>query len=75
MFNVETRIWLSSDVYYNEWHYLYGEKANDRVRFTYHNVKTDKESTKTGFTYRDALALARMRRADGRYKNYEFYIG
>lgn len=74
MFLVETRIWLSHDVFYNEWHYLYGERVGDLVTFTYHNIKTGKETTRE-FTYGYALHLARARRADGRYKNYEFYIG
>lgn len=42
--------------------------------FTYHNVKTGRESTRGPFTFADAVLLAERRREDGRYKNYEFYI-
>ena len=42
--------------------------------FTYHNVKTGKETTKGPFTFQQATRLAESRREDGRYKNFEFYI-
>lgn len=42
--------------------------------FTYHNVKTGRESTRGLFKFADAILLAERRREDGRYKNYEFYI-
>ncbi len=74
MYCIETRIWLSSDLYYNEWYFLNDKRIKDPVKFTYHNVKTGKDTVKTGFTYGQAMALARRRRRDGRYKNYEFYI-
>ncbi len=74
MFKVEARIKLSEEIYYNEWNYLYGERKDEKVLFGYHNIKTGKDSIKHGFTYADALSLARRRRDDGRYKNYEFQI-
>ena len=74
MYNVESRLWLSEDVYYNEWHLLYGERQEEKVIFSYHNIKTGEETRKHGFNYRTALALARRRRSDGRYRNYDFYI-
>ena len=46
------------------------------VDFTFSNTKTGKENTKyKAFTYRKAIDLARDRRNDGRYKNFEFIIG
>ena len=43
--------------------------------FSYVNVKSGKESEKIDFTLDQAIRLAEMRRDDGRYRNYEFYIG
>lgn len=74
MFNVETRIWLSEEIYYHEWDLLYGERKDEKVYFVYHNIKTGKDTIKNHLNYAGALWLARTRRSDGRYKNYEFHI-
>ena len=74
MYNVESRVWLSKDIYYNEWHFLYGDRKDEKVTFIYHNIKTGKDTIKPYWNYAYALSLARFRRSDGRYKNYEFHI-
>lgn len=54
----------------------YETGANPLVDFTWYNVKTGKETTKTKvFSLTAAIALAERRVDDGRYKNFEFYIG
>lgn len=44
------------------------------VDFTYINIKNGKETTKR-MTIQKAVELAEERREDGRYKNYEYFIG
>lgn len=44
------------------------------VDFTYINVRTGKETTRR-MELSKAINLAEYRREDGRYKNFEFYIG
>ena len=50
------------------------KKWNDIVVFTFINKKTFKEVERK-FTLENALCLAHERQCDGRYKNYEYYIG
>lgn len=49
-------------------------RFNEKVVFTYLNVKTDKESDINDLTLLEAIKLAEVRREDGRYKNFEFII-
>ena len=42
--------------------------------FLYYQVKTKKEATRIWNNYSEALALARYKANDKRYKNYEFLI-
>ena len=58
----------------HEYDYVYGDKKDVEISFVYYNFKKGKESKPISRTYQDALALARERANDGRYKNYEFLI-
>lgn len=76
MKQIEEKTFVSEEIFANEYDYTFGEKKNEKVDFTFINVVTAKEITKHAiFTYRQALNLARERRNDGRYKNYEYVIG
>ena len=76
MKKIEARTFVSEDILQHEYEYTYGSKKDEMVDFTFSNTKTGKENTKyKAFTYRKALDLARDRRNDGRYKNYEYAIG
>lgn len=73
---VETRTFVTTDILIHEYEYMFGDRKDMKVDFTFINNKTGKENTKTNvFTYKEALDLARCRRNDGRYKNFEFIIG
>lgn len=73
---IEQKTFVSSAILFNEYDYLYGDERDKRVDFTFRQVLTCKENTKKGaFTYRQALSLAREKRNDMRYKNFEFIIG
>lgn len=73
MYELERRIYVTKEILLHEYSYYYGNKKDEKVEFVYLNVKTDKETVRE-FTYKKALGLAYERRADGRYKNYEFII-
>lgn len=75
MNQIEAKIFVSEELLEDEYAYTFGEKKEEKVDFTFVNVATAKEITKHAiFTYRQALNLARERRNDGRYKNYEYII-
>ena len=75
MVQIEAKTYVSEEILKNEYDYTYGEKKDQKVDFTFINTRTGKENTKYGvFDYRHALCLARERRNDGRYKNYEYAI-
>lgn len=72
---IESRTFISENLLLHEYEYTFGDKKDVKVNFTYLNVKTCKENEKVGvFTYKQAISLARERRNDKRYKNYEFII-
>lgn len=73
MKEIEKNTYVSEKIFYDEYSYYYGTKKTELVEIIYSNVKTGKETVRE-FTYRKALELARERRKDGRYKNYEYYI-
>ena len=75
MVQVEQKIWVAEKIFEHEYQYYYGDKKNELVSFTYYNFKKDRESTQIKVTYEYALALARSRSRDGRYKNFEYFIG
>lgn len=75
MKQIEYKTYISEDILLDEYNYTFGSKKDEKVDLTFVNIKTDKETTKHAvFTYRQALNLARERRNDGRYKNYEYII-
>ena len=75
MKEIERRIYVSEEIFNNEYSYVYGEKQNKNVSFAYYQVKKNKETTtKLELNYSEALAFARYRANDKRYKNYEFLI-
>lgn len=76
MRQIEAKTFLSEEILLHEYDYMYGDKKDQKVDFTFINTRTGKENTKQAvFNYRHALNLARERRNDGRYKNYEYAIG
>lgn len=76
MIQIETKTFVSEEILLHEYDYMYGDKKDQKVNFTFINKSTGKENTKYGaFNYQHALCLARERRNDGRYKNYEYAIG
>lgn len=76
MRQVEAKTFVSEEILLHEYDYMYGDKKDQKVDFTFINTRTGKENTKQAvFNYRHALNLARERRNDGRYKNYEYEIG
>lgn len=76
MTQIEYRTFVTEEILLNEYEYVYGSKKDEKVDFTWHNIKNHRDHTKSKrFTYNDALGLARRRRNDGRYKNYEYLIG
>nr|DAU38282.1 MAG TPA: hypothetical protein [Caudoviricetes sp.] len=70
---IERNIYVTKEILLHEYAYYYGDRKDEIVEFVYYNIKRDRESVKE-FTYKEALDLARQRRADGRYKNYEYWI-
>ena len=75
MKEIERRIFVSKEIFDNEYSYVYGENKDKIVTFQYYNAKKDREGNAiTHWTYTDAIEFARYRRNDGRYKNYEFLI-
>lgn len=76
MIQIEAKTFVSEEILHHEHEYTYGAKQDEKVDFTFLNTKTGKETTKKEwFNYKKALQLARDRRNDGRYKNYEYIIG
>lgn len=76
MRQVEAKTFVSEEILLHEYDYMYGDKKDQKVNFTYINKRTGKENTKYGaFDYHHALCLARERHNDGRYKNFEYIIG
>lgn len=75
MIEIERRIYVGDDISKDEYAYMHGEKSKFLITFNYYNVKRDRLSHTIYKTYPEALAFARDRARDGRYKNYEFFIG
>ena len=74
MKEIERRIFVNEKILLNEYEYVYGNRKNIMVRFSYYNVVRGRENIGRQMRYNDALALARNRARDKRYKNYEFFI-
>lgn len=67
-------VFIDHEIIKDEYSYYFGDKKDVKVRFFYYNVKKDSETELLKRNYKEALILALSRMADGRYKNYEFYI-
>ena len=75
MKEIERRIYVSEEIVNNEYSYAYGENKDKQVTFAYYQIKKDEETpTKLKNNYSEALAFARYRANDKRYRNYEFLI-
>lgn len=75
MKEIERRIYVSDEIFANEYSYVYGENKDKKVTFAYYQVKNDKETpTRLDYNYSAALHFARYRANDKRYRNYEFLI-
>ena len=64
MRQVEAKTFVSEEILLHEYDYMYGDKKDQKVNTKYE-----------AFDYQHALCLARERRNDGRYKNFEYIIG
>lgn len=73
---VERKIYLSDNIFKNEYDYMFGEYENDRViQVTYYKEKDDYSKTiNKKFTLKEAIEFARYRMRDRRYKNYQIII-
>ena len=75
MKEIERRIYVSEEIFHNEYSYANGENKDKQVTFAYYHIKKDEETpTKLKNNYSEALAFARYRANDKRYRNYEFLI-
>lgn len=75
MKQLESKIFVSEYVLNHEYDYMFGDKKDEVVNFTFINIVSGKDNTKFGvMNYRQALSLARSRSRDGRYKSYEYLI-
>lgn len=73
---IERKIYLSNDLFKNEYDYMFGKYQNDRViKVTYYKEKDDYSKTiDSKFTLKEAIEFARNRMKDRRYKNYQIII-
>lgn len=71
---LEHKVYVDHDIAENEHEYSHGGKVNDNVTFCYYNFKKGIEGKRSRMTYKEAIQLARTRRNDRRYKNFEFRI-
>lgn len=74
MKEIENRIYVDDEIFKNEYSYMYGNKKDVEVNFSYYHIKKDKVSCNIQMNYAECLVFARYRRSDGRYRNYEFMI-
>lgn len=74
MKELEKRIFVDTEIMYNEYDYTFGEKKDVEVYYSLLNVKTDELTRMFADTYNNVLKHTRERARDGRYKNYQFLI-
>lgn len=74
MHQLETAIYVDDFIISHEYDLLYGSKKSEAVGFSYYNTKKEIESTIRPMTYSKAVSLARERRNDLRYRNYQYLI-
>lgn len=75
-FEIERKIYLSDDLFKNEYDYMLGKYQNDRIiKVTYYKEKNDYSKTiDSKFTLKEAIEFARNRMRDRRYINYQILI-
>lgn len=75
MYQIERNIYVSRRIFENEYDFVYGSRNDESVIFQYYNVKQDRLGKEIEFeSYSEAIAFARGRAGDRRYRNYEFLI-
>ena len=74
MKEIERRIYVSEEIVNNEHSYYYGENKDKEVTFAYYHVKKNTDKLIRFKNYQEALAFARCRANDKRYRNFEFFI-
>lgn len=75
MNEIERKIYVDEELFKNEYSYMYGDKKDELVTFAYYNFRKDKETeVNLDMNYSQAIAFARYRANDKRYRNYEFFI-
>lgn len=75
MYEIERNIYVSRRIFENEYDFVYGSRNDESVIFLYYNAKQDRMGKEIELeSYSEALAFARDRANDRRYRNYEFWI-
>lgn len=75
MYEIERNIYVSRRIFENEYDLIYGSRNDESVIFLYYNARQDRMGKEIEFeSYSEALAFARGRANDRRYRNYEFWI-
>mgnify|MGYP004541625613 FL=1 len=75
MYEIQRNIFVDEVIYKKEYDFVYGTRKDESVIFQYYNQKQDREGKEIEFdSYSEALAFARYREGDRRYRNYEFLI-
>lgn len=75
MYEIERNIYVSRRIFENEYDFVYGSRNDESVIFLYYNAKQDRMGKEIELeSYSEALAFARDRACDRRYRNYEFWI-
>lgn len=71
---LEKAIYVDRFIIDNEYNLLYGSKRNEIVGFSFYHTRKEKQSSIRPMIYSRAINLAREKRNDGRYRNYEYFI-
>lgn len=74
MKEIERNVFLSDELFENEYEYMFGSKKDEIVTIIYYNTKTDKETVKRFWNYKLTLATAHGKAIDKRCKNFQYYI-
>lgn len=75
MYEIQRNIFVDEVIFRNEYDFTYGSRKDESVIFRYYNRKQDREGKEIEFdSYSEALAFARYRENDRRYRNYDMWI-